>query len=201
MLPIMERQLAAAGVGVETVTTDDNGKGRRYEKSLGCALAENGVTRWYFRKQSEFYKVSVPLRAWLQRHASRFDVVHIHALFSFTSVIAAGVCRSAGIPYIIRPLGALTRYGMTQRRAFLKRLSFGLLERSLLRDAAAVHFTSSAELQEAEVLGVPMRSIIIPLGLEPAPAGDARGFLGHYPELEESAYPSISVPYRCEKKP
>ena len=88
-LPMMERALSAVGVVVETVTTDDDGRRRRVNKPLGRPLNENGAVRWYFPKQMEFYKVSVPLLRWLPREVRRFDVVHVHALFSFASVAAA----------------------------------------------------------------------------------------------------------------
>ena len=75
------------------------------------------MTRWYFPKQTEFYKFSFPFWRWLRRDVGRFDAIHIHAVFSFSSVAAAWAARRADIPYIIRPLGVLNRYGMTQRRA------------------------------------------------------------------------------------
>ncbi|OAM87877.1 hypothetical protein AW736_20280 [Termitidicoccus mucosus] len=102
-----------------------------------------------------------------------YDLVHVHALFSHTSLAAARAARRAGVPYVIRPLGVLNHYGMTRRRARLKRLSFRWLESPLLRDAAAVHFTSEAEREEAESLGVPLRSAVIPLGVDvPETAAD-----------------------------
>ena len=59
-----------------------------FDKRLAEPTEENGVTRWYFRKQTEFYKVSYPLYRWLRRETHRFDVVHVHGLFSFASVVA-----------------------------------------------------------------------------------------------------------------
>ncbi len=165
-LPLMERALLAAGVEAETITTDDDGPGRRNGRVLGQALKENGVIRRYFAKRFEFYKVSPGLGRWARREVKNYDVVHVHALFSHTSLAAARAARAAGVPYVIRPLGVLNRYGMTRRRALLKKLSFRWLEGPLLRDAAAVHFTSEAEREEAEGLGVPMRSVVVPLGLE-----------------------------------
>src|SRR5262249_59094108 len=37
---------------------------------------------------------------------------------------------------------------------------------AIIQRAAAVHFTSWAELEEAEALGVPMRAVVIPLGVD-----------------------------------
>lgn len=182
-LPMMERALTAAGVDVETATTDDDGPGRHFSKLLAEPTRENGATRWYFPKQTEFYKVSLPLDRWLRREVHRFDVVHVHAIFSFASVAAARASRHANVPYVIRPLGLLNSYGMTRRRALLKRLSTRTIEGPLLRDAAAVHFTSQAERHEAESLGWPIRSVVIPLGIEPFGLPSAETFLSLHPTL------------------
>jgi glycosyltransferase involved in cell wall biosynthesis len=64
---------------------------------------------------------------------------------------------------------------LTQRRPWLKALSMALVERPILRHAAAVHFTSEAEAMEARKLGIAWREAIIPLGApaaqRPADAG------------------------------
>jgi len=169
VLPIMERALTAEGIEVETVTTDDDGPGQRNDKGNGEPRHENGAVRRYFPKQTEFYKVSLPLARWLKEEVGRFDVVHIHALFSHASIAAARAARRAQVPYVIRPLGVLNQYGVKQRRASLKRVSLRWIEGPLLRDAAAVHFTLDDERIEAQLLGLPFAPVVIPLGLEAAP--------------------------------
>lgn len=161
----MERALTAAGANVTTATTDDDGPGRRLSRQDRVAKS-NGAKRLYFRKRVEFYKIAPALAPWLWNNAQRFDVIHIHALFSFASVVASVVARSRGVPYVVRPLGTLTSYGMTQRRPWLKRISLRLFEEPLLRGAAYVHLTSEAELDEAKALGLRFNGGIIPLGVE-----------------------------------
>ncbi|MDX2257897.1 MAG: glycosyltransferase [Hyphomicrobiaceae bacterium] len=161
----MERALAAAGIDVTTLTTDDDGPGRRLPPERQPASA-NGAQRVYGRKWGEFYKVSPGLAVWLCRHVRRFDVVHVHALFSFSSVAAALIAKIAGVRYVVRPLGTLQGYGMTARRPWAKRISFALIEGPILRGAAAVHFTSLRERDEAAALGIPMRGVVVPLGIE-----------------------------------
>ncbi|MEM7603551.1 MAG: glycosyltransferase, partial [Verrucomicrobiota bacterium] len=171
MLPVMERSLSDQGVSVETITTDDDGAGRRISTTHQSALKENGVTRRYFPKQTEFYKVSRPLRSWVKREVKNFDLVHIHALFSHSSISAARAAKAAGVPYVIRPLGVLNHYGIANRRALLKQLSLKLVEGPLIRHAAAMHFTSEAEKEEAQSLGIPFHGVVIPLGLESTNTG------------------------------
>ena len=174
---VIERALLAEGIEVETVTTDDDGRGLRNGKGNGPPLLENGCVRRYFRKNTEFYTVSVSLTRWLLQEVRQYDLVHIHALFSFASIAAAFAARRAGVPFVFRPFGVLNRYGVTQRRPFLKKLSLRWVEGPLLTDAAAIHFTSQDEAEQAAMLGIPFRPVIIPLGLEamrlPIPVADA----------------------------
>ena len=141
--------------------------------------------RHYFPKRLEFYKVSPGFARWMFRHVRDYDLVHIHALFSFTSVMAAWAARWKGVPYVVRPLGTLNQYGVTQRRPWLKQASLKLIEGPILRHAAAVHFTAEAEKVEAESLGIPMRGVVIPLGIEPAQQGEASVLLARFPALKD----------------
>lgn len=189
---LIERALSALGVRVATATTDDDGPGRRRAIPSNPAQ-DNPISaptksalkpiRLYFRKTLEFYKISPGFARWVFHHARDFDVIHIHALFSFTSVAAAWAARSAGVAYVVRPLGTLNQYGVTQRRPWLKQLSLKLIEGPILRHAAAVHFTAEAEREEAESLGIPMRSVVVPLGIASPPQQDASLFLGRHREL------------------
>lgn len=184
---VMERALADRGVTVTIATTDDDGPGRR-STPPSREPPPAGVTRVYFRKLSEFYKVTPGLAFWLWRNVRRHDVVHIHALFSFSSVAAAWIARARGVPYILRPLGTLTRYGLTQRRPLLKRLSLRWLEGPALAHAAAVHFTSEEERTEAQACGIAMRGEVIPLGIEAAAASDPDLFRVQCPDLGSSRF-------------
>ncbi len=165
-LPLMARSLGRVSVVVDVATTDDDGPGGRLDVPLGERVARDGYGVFYFRKQTEFYKVSLPFRAWLRRHVRDYDLVHIHALFSFTSNCAARTAHRAGVPYIIRPLGVLNRWGLQNRRRLLKSLSFRFLEQPILNHAAAMHYTARAEQVEAESCGATAPAAVIPLGLE-----------------------------------
>jgi glycosyltransferase involved in cell wall biosynthesis len=172
---IMERALSAAGVEVTTLTTDHDIKP---DGGAGPPAAVNGAHRIYARKRLHIYKVAPGLVPHLMRAVQTHDVVHIHALFSFATTAAAWAARRAGVPYIVRPLGSLAGYGLRERRPRLKRLSLALVEGPILRAAAAVHFTSRAELEEAQAIGVPMRGVVIPLGVD-ADAGPPAPPLQH----------------------
>jgi glycosyltransferase involved in cell wall biosynthesis len=183
---MMESALLAQGLAVETCTTDDDGPGRHNGKPTRRQLVENGVIRRYFHKQSEFYKFSGGFAWWMLRHAREYDIVHIHALFSFPSVVAAWAARRAGVPYVLRPLGTLNRYGIEQRRPWLKRLSTRWIEGPLLSQAAAVHFTSVQEQDETRALGLDLQPAVISLGIEPGQLGNPSLVLTRHPALRDS---------------
>ena len=166
----IEKALVAQGCSVTTVTTDDAGPGLKLVDEDVAAPAR-GVERVYCRKRTEFYKVAPGLGRWLWSNVRRFDVVHIHALFSFSSTAATIVARHRGVPYVLRPLGTLSDYGVTRRRPWMKRLSIACVEGPALRHAAAVHFTSTPEEQEARLLGIEMKGVVIPLGIEGVQGG------------------------------
>lgn len=169
-LGLMERCLAEAGLDVTTLTTDHG------LASVGPAAAD-GVQRVYARAWFTPYKVAPGMVGWLASSVRSFDVVHIHALFSFSSTVAAWAARTAGVPYVLRPLGTLGRYGMTQRRAVAKRWSLHLVERANLARAAAVHFTTAAEMEEARELGIECRGVVIPIGVEAGQSVSALGLV------------------------
>jgi glycosyltransferase involved in cell wall biosynthesis len=165
----MAKALHHEGVQVDVATTDDEGRGlRNHDIPLGEAILHEGFRAFYFAKQTEFYKVSLPLHTWLMRHVRDYDVVHIHALFSFASISASRAARKHRVPYIIRPLGLLNAYGM-KKRQWLKKLSFGLVEKPLINKASAMHYTSNQERDEAECLQIKAPSHVIPLGLDLTP--------------------------------
>jgi len=181
-LAVMEQGLCASGVSVTTATTDDDGPGRRLKIDARPAEA-HGARRVYCRKWLDFYKVAPAMLPWLWRHVRTFDVVHIHSLFSFTSVAAGLVAHWHRVPYVVRPLGTLTQYGVTRRRPWLKLLSLAVLEAPILRHAAAVHFTSDGERDEVKPLNLPLRGVVIPLAVRAEARGDAQRLLQDYPVL------------------
>ena len=160
--------IAELGHTVHVVTTDDNGAGRLVVPH-GQPIVKRQVTTWYFPRQMRFYTVSCPLTRWLARHIGDYDLVHIHSLFSYASLPAALFAHHCGIPYIARPLGTLNRWGMANRRPWLKKISFRLIERRILAHAAAIHYTSNQERLEAKALGVDQSDVVVPLGFDLSP--------------------------------
>ncbi len=163
---IIARALRDAGVEVDVATTNDN-DAELLNVPIAQPVDENGVRYWYFERTMQPYTTSAGLASWLRVNAANYDVVHAHALFSFSTSASAAAARRSAVPYVVRPLGTLARYGM-QQHSLLKQLSWYTVERRILKQASAVHFTSEAEREESERLGK-WRSVVIPLGVD-APA-------------------------------
>ena len=140
----MCRALMQQGIEVQLVSTTDG-------------LAENpdvvehkGVPAMFFPSQlGASFKYSRPLAMWLSANVKNFDLAHIHAVFNHSSMSSSQACRKAGVPYVIRPLGTLDPWSMTQK-SLRKRLFWQLSGKAMLRDAAAVHYTSEAEKLSTE---------------------------------------------------
>ena len=164
-LRVTTRALALQGLDIHVATTDDDGpQGRRPVPQSGILLRD-GVILHFFPRQTSFYSFSLPLTMWLWSHVREFDVVHIHALFNYPALAAGVICNLRGVPYILRPLGTMARWGFVTRRPLLKRLSFSLAEGPLLARAAAVHCTS--EMEREDCAGY--RTVVIPNPVEMRP--------------------------------
>ena len=186
----MCRALQGQEVEPVIVTTDADGAGR-LPVELGKPVTYSGVPAHFFPRQlSEAFKYSPPLARWIKANVTAFDVAHIHAVYSHSSLAAARACRRQGVPYVVRPLGSLDPWSLRQKR-LQKRLLWHLGVGRMLRNAAAVHYTTSEEQRLAEQgLGVE-RGVVVPLGVDEdlleGPADDAF-FRQSHPALGDSPY-------------
>lgn len=158
------RALRDAGTDLLLVTTNEG------LSNTDCVADYKGVPARFFPVQlGASFKYSRPLAAWLKNNAPKFDVVHVHAVFNHASVAAAGACRSAAVPYVIRPLGTLDPWSMKQKPV-RKRVFWFVSGRKMLERSAAVHYTAQAEKEATEGFLRLNHGRVIPLGVE---AGDA----------------------------
>lgn len=190
----MCRSLAALGVEIQLATTDADGT-RTLDVPIGELTTWQDIPAIFFRRDfSEAYKYSRGLRRWLTRHVGDFDVVHIHAVLSHASIAAAAACRRMSVPYIVRTLGTIDPWSLRQK-PIRKKLLFALGGRGMLDEAAAIHYTSSAEKKRAEeTLGVG-RGVVVPLGIDARWLSD-----GHVSAEERARDPYVLVLSRLHPK-
>lgn len=161
----MCRALIEHGLDAMIATTDADGPGRLPVERERCFVYEGVPTIVFSRQASEAFKYSRPLARWLYADVADFDVVHIHAVFSHSSLTAARACRRHGVPYVVRPLGSLDPWSLSQKR-LRKHFLWHCGVWEALRSAAAVHYTTLVERQRTEdALGV-AGGAVIPLGID-----------------------------------
>ncbi len=178
----MCRALQQHDVEVFLITTDAG-----LDRDASENVDYKGVPAKFFPSQlGESFKYSRPLTAWLNSHAREFDLAHIHAVFNHSSIAAAHVCRKAGVPYVVRPLGTLERWSMTQK-SVRKRVFWQIVGKPMLRGAAAIHYTTEAEKVSTEGLLGLNHGKVIGLGVE-INDGAKEKLAGHPPILPEGPY-------------
>jgi glycosyltransferase involved in cell wall biosynthesis len=156
------------GMSTLVATTDADGASR-LDVEDGEVQDYEGIPMVFFPRQaSEAYKWSPPLAVWLRQHVRDFNVVHIHAVFSHSSVAAARACLNQQVPYVLRPLGTLDPWSLNRHR-WRKELLIRFGAGRLLAGAAAMHYTTDVERRLAErgMAWLP-RGRVIPLGVEDA---------------------------------
>lgn len=111
--------------------------------------------------------VSWPMFVWLKRNVGRYDLLHIHALFSPMSTLAAFCAKHLKVPYIIRPLGTISPYTFSSSNRLLKQIYFQFVEHQTILGASAVQFTSPLEMEKASRFSSFNHSAVIPNPIEP----------------------------------
>jgi len=166
-LPGIAKGLLDAGVSVDVATIINPGE--QADPAQAVSDEAHGFRRFVFARTTRPYRISLPLGRWLDERVREYALVHVHAVFTYSS--RAG-CRSAfsnAVPYIVRPLGILNRWGMEQRRPLAKKFFFKFIEKPLLDAAAGMHYTSETEAEEAARLSIRAPARIVPLGIDLGP--------------------------------
>lgn len=182
----MVAALNQTGVDAEIATTNDNCD-ELLDVPTSSKHPYQGAPTWFFPRWSpplkalREFQYSAEFKHWLDQQIQDYDVLHIHAIFSYTCSYAMWLARKRDIPYVIRPIGQLETWAMRQGR--LKKLLYlAAIERQNLRGAAALHFTAESEQQQAQHRFDLRNPQVIPLGITPPNVlEDARSELrAHY---------------------
>ncbi len=165
----MVAALREQGVQAAIVSTNDDGPGV-LDLPLQRWIDVRGVPVLLFPRWSpplhglREFALSVPLLRWLHRHLRDWDLLHVHALFSFPSTAGMALARRQRVPYLVRSIGQLNAWSLRQS-AWRKWLFLALVERRNLEGAAALQATSALEAADLAALGLRAPVWAIPLGV------------------------------------
>ena len=166
-VPGLARCLANHGIET-TVLTTTAGSGGRLDVPLRQPVVRDGVTYVFHDVWTVGgrYGFSPSMVKTLRRTVARYDLVHIHWLYDFSSIAAARAAMAAGVPFVVQPRGSLDPH-LRKKNQHVKRLYLATVGRPLFTRAAAVVFTAEQERLLASY-GPRRPEWIVPVGLDDA---------------------------------
>ncbi len=170
----MVRGLQTQGIDVEIATTNDDGD-NVLDQPLGQRVIYRGVPTYFFPRFSPSistlreFAFSSSLTIWLIKNISKYDLIHVHAIFSYTSTVAMAIATWQGIPYLTTLHGLLCKWSL-QQSTQRKQIYLQLIERVNLNRAQAIHLTCEQEQQDFQALNFKSSTFVLPLALPGIPA-------------------------------
>jgi len=149
----MVSSLRKQEVDSEIATTNDNGR-ITLDISLNSLIVYQGVPVRFFARFSppihavREFAYSISFSNWLSKNIDNYDVIHIHAIFSYCSTYAMSLARKKRIPYVVRPIGQLQKWSLAQSQT-RKKWYLKYIERSNIESASMVQYTDDSELLES----------------------------------------------------
>lgn len=162
--------LNTIGVRCEIATTNDACTNKLDVNLSELTQYKGAPIRFFDRYSSSIsaiseFQYSRSFVRWIKEHISDYDLIHVHAIFSFCSTYTMWLARQKEVPYVVRPIGQLEQWSLGQS-ATKKKLYLDLIEKQNLLNSSAVHFTALSESEQALSLLPNLKSILIPLGID-----------------------------------
>jgi len=128
-------------------------------KGVSLSLFEQGVLarRWP--------GYSLGITKALTREINDFDLIHIHELWGYPHFAAYHTAKNHGKPYIVSVHGGLHPWAINHK-ALKKAVYSALVQRRILRRAAALHALSHEEAKHIKAFGIENRTAIIPNAID-----------------------------------
>ena len=161
------RALAARGHDVEVFTTSIDGP-TNSGVAHGVPVMLDGVKVRYFASNVMRRLAWAPSLAHaLQKEMKDRAIAHLHSVFLWPTWAAARLARRSQIPYVISPRGMLVKKLINNRHRLIKSAWIGLIEKSNLEQASAIHVTSTNEAAELEGFGWRLKRVaMVPNGVD-----------------------------------
>lgn len=189
---VVNSAIAEARAGIVSTlcfTADADGSGSNGEAAarlLAAGVIPRGFRRQRWPSRAGAWGLSPRMTLWLVRNVRRYDLVHLHYVWCFTTIAGAILGRLARRPVVLTPHESLTSFDVDVTsgnpvKRFLKRA----LRRLILSNVDVVVYASDLEREDSQE--VPHRSrriyhpVIESVAVAPAPepGGPVKlGFLG-----------------------
>jgi len=111
------------------------------------------------------YSRSREANRWLRENVKRFDVVHIHGIWSFLSLECARICRKHGVRYIFHGHGSLDPVDL-RKKYWVKEVIGHTYYRSLFSKASAFFCTADTEADNLVTYGAKTKRLVVPLTVD-----------------------------------
>jgi glycosyltransferase involved in cell wall biosynthesis len=166
----MVKALQQEAIDASIITTCDYGSYIERKHPINSWFSIDGVPVLVFPSVSCFsrglneYLFSPNLSWWLIRNITSFDLVHIHAIFSYSSTSSMLIARMKGVPYVIRTIGQLNSWSLSQGR-LKKFFMLSLIEKKNLMRSLAIHVTSASEMEDVRDICDHPRILKLELGV------------------------------------
>lgn len=186
------RAYTAAGIEVEVACLDSPQS--VFLRDVLCKV--HALNQAYLGR----FALSPVLWRWLDDHASHYDAIVVNGIWTFPGVAVRAAARRRGKPYGVFVHGALDPwFNKKYRLKHLKKLLYWPLQYSVLRDAAAVFFTTETERDLAQTSFSPNKweSVVVPYGIgdpdkteesEASPLSQVEEFYKCLPQLRGRRY-------------
>lgn len=162
----LSKSLQEMGVDVQILTTDDD-TDQRLNVPLNQPTSYKNIPTTFLPRtlRAKEFIYTNALSQWHHKNLNSFDLIHTHYLFSYLPSWTARAARHQNIPYLMRPLGQLTPWALSQS-ARKKNLYTLLLERQNLEGAVTIHCTSPEESINVQNFGIQTPTVSLPLGVD-----------------------------------
>lgn len=165
---LLSRYLISRGHELTVYTTDLGDEGKRNIQLSSV----NGITIRYFKNISSTlaYRyhlfITPDFIPVIRKTINRFDLIHLHEIYTVNHWYTARLARKNNIPYILTPHGT-AMLAKKEGRVTRKKLFYRLVGRKLLASAAVITALSIQEKAALEKLGFSEDKIqVIPNGID-----------------------------------
>lgn len=160
----LSRHLAREGTEVRVLTTDANGVKLTVDVDTTRELELEPHLRVRYCPRRLPESVAPSLLAALPGYVAWCDVVHLNAVYNFTTLPTLLAASLAGKPVVWSARGALSRWKETRRAA--PKAAWEAICRALAPARTVLHVTSESEQQQAVARMPGLRTALIPNGVE-----------------------------------